>query len=457
MASSGSMVLIFTALVLLVAPGVVVNNMQNSNLLEPTAPALVCPGWPDLTCQNSVPIGCGATSPNTGACTPKNTVSFLNINSPFTSLLTLNLLGFFSQLLYLPGPATVYLVQPQVPFTNSTYGCGFTAGCGRTNQGVAYCFAAPSDQDEVPNPVSPFIYDCEYSFFGQGPQAVYCSNFFVKPIEGCMWFNSVTDPFNGDPSNVNATSVVIASIQPGTSLTFTTSLGYGQIAGETVFTSYGNGSTTTTTTNSASEDYLNVTSTDGFKVGETVLVNGPASAGWETNDTTFFLANSGGSPAPIFPSCPETAGVNNGYQIMSFTPSGPVPFNSSVEYRFTFTERGCTYYTSTASITNYLGLIGFIVGAAILVVLAIGLSFQGGDIVVGNWGLGANEQGTRFAQVVLILGFVIWVPLYSEFSTWFTSSDLSLPYGLGGSVGILSIFITGTFWFGLVWRAWEFV
>ena len=84
--------LIGVSLLLLVGIGAMDNNLTNSGLS--TTPTLSCPGWPDVTCQNSATIGCQSLP---AQCSLNATsISFLDNCSPFTQLLQLNFVQFVS-------------------------------------------------------------------------------------------------------------------------------------------------------------------------------------------------------------------------------------------------------------------------------------------------------------------------------------------------------------------------
>ena len=109
----------------------------------------------------------------------------------------------------------------------------------------------------------------------------------------------------------------------------------------------------------------------------------------------------------------------------------------------------------TPFLTIIVGLILFLVG--------LGINLQAGGSIFGSGttlGAGVNQQGTRLAQV-LGIALIIYTPLYSEFSTWFTSG--LLPLGLDGNItaiasggGIIALVISallfgGVFWLILSW------
>lgn len=106
-----------------------------------------------------------------------------------------------------------------------------------------------------------------------------------------------------------------------------------------------------------------------------------------------------------------------------------------------------------AIFTFFLSLLG----GTLLLLLALGINIGvGGSIFAtgGTTSVGSNPQGTKIAQTFGI-GLLIFMPLYSEFDTWFTSGYL--PAGLDGNlfnlgvgqIGIISIALIVMFFLGL--------
>jgi hypothetical protein len=90
-----------------------------------------------------------------------------------------------------------------------------------------------------------------------------------------------------------------------------------------------------------------------------------------------------------------------------------------------------------------VGLILFLVG--------LGINLQAGGSIFGSGttlGAGVNPQGTRLAQT-LGMALMAYVPLYSEFSSWFTSGFL--PNGLDGTIGVIGLGITTCLFAGVIW------
>jgi hypothetical protein len=110
-----------------------------------------------------------------------------------------------------------------------------------------------------------------------------------------------------------------------------------------------------------------------------------------------------------------------------------------------FTPIGSNFQAGflTPFLTIIVGLILFLVG--------LGINLTAGGTVFGsgtNLGAGVNAQGTRLAQT-LGISLMAYTPLYSEFSSWFTSGYL--PNGLDGTIGVVGIAITVCLFVGVIW------
>ena len=103
----------------------------------------------------------------------------------------------------------------------------------------------------------------------------------------------------------------------------------------------------------------------------------------------------------------------------------------------------------TSSSISFGSILGFglsLLGAT--VVLFIGLGINIGAISAT---LGSNPQGTKLAQTYG-MGLLLFMPLYSEFSTWFSNGYL--PAGLDGNIfngqlGIVSVVLVVCMFLGL--------
>ncbi|MDE1824737.1 MAG: hypothetical protein KGH74_05605, partial [Candidatus Micrarchaeota archaeon] len=103
---------------------------------------------------------------------------------------------------------------------------------------------------------------------------------------------------------------------------------------------------------------------------------------------------------------------------------------------------------SPVSFGAFTPIVTFLIGV-IFFFMGLGINFTMGGSILGSgttFGAGSNRQGTKLFQV-LGLGLLVWSIFYSEFATWFTSS--LLPYGFDGPTGIISVLLTGLFFFGV--------
>lgn len=164
-----------------------------------------------------------------------------------------------------------------------------------------------------------------------------------------------------------------------------------------------------------------------FVFGNTTqhIVPTPATCGFF--DSTSPTANTFGATCLLYgpPATPFNLGSLNNAVCYNFNNPAPAKY-------------GVGQSLSNSSILGFaLGLLGL----AILVMLGLGIGVGAASVSVET-----NPQGSKLAQTFGI-GLLIWGPLYSEFSTWFTSGFL--PYGLDGVVGIVSIALIATYFFGL--------
>jgi hypothetical protein len=341
------------AIALLIIPGMIFNNLHANALTPAAGSSVTCPGYPDVTCQILYPSGCTA---NANYCTTSGqTISLLNQNSPFTSLLTFNVLGFFSSLLPPNLGTTIYTAQPQFPLP---------IGVGATNQdahGVAYCINLPADQTVIKNPLSNWIYNC----------SIYSNTY---PASSFGWAGYC--PGSDFPGNCADLEMVQS---PGTTVSPT------------------------------------------------------------VNNTAFYVSETNIGAPPIFNGA-------NGYYIFGSTLLS-TSYNATYTYKFALYLYGTTQTSSGANPLSYLSILGWVVGIAVLILLALGISFEAGALTF-NFGISNNRQGTKFAQVLLV-GLVVYIPLYSEFAgsgSWLDTSTVGWPFGIAT---LIVLVITGVFWFGV--------
>lgn len=98
---------------------------------------------------------------------------------------------------------------------------------------------------------------------------------------------------------------------------------------------------------------------------------------------------------------------------------------------------------------NAFGFLGFIFGI-VLLVLSLGVG-GGVQAIASGFNVQVSDQGARLAQV-LGIGLTTWIPMFSEFGGWLTTSGLAL--GLGT---ILSLVLTIIYFYGLWWQTQSMV
>lgn len=111
--------------------------------------------------------------------------------------------------------------------------------------------------------------------------------------------------------------------------------------------------------------------------------------------------------------------------------------------------------SSTLNFGLLTPILSFIIGL-ILVIIGIGLRISASGSIFGT-GTGftaaTNDQGTKLAQVIGF-GLLIWTPLFSEFGSGSWIASQWLPNGLDIVVGFL---LTAMFGAGLVWQLWSYL
>jgi len=315
--------LMFAALGLLIVPGLLYNNLNNTGLTPNQT--LSCPGYPDVTCQGSVLTGCQA---NVAYCNLSGqTISFLSICSPFTGILSGNLIAFVNS---------------------------FFSNCGKASLQSAVGLGQG-------NATLPGL-KATYGFHTLSSQRQWSSSNVIHPV----------------PQGISAPYYVSCLYWNGT-LAFPNTDGHG-------------------TYNTA----CNFVDSSSPQIGYTMNC-------WLYGNST---------------------DVNNA-----------------------ICDNWSTSTTGGISFGNILGFGLWLLGAALVLFLSLGISFGGGGSFLASgasFQVGSNKQGSKLAQTVGI-GLLVWIPFYSEFSTWFTSG--LLPYGIDGVTGIIAIAITATMAFGLYLQA----
>jgi hypothetical protein len=444
--------LIFTAILFLTIPGILFNNF-NSSGLNPGF-SLTCPGYPDVTCTNSAATGCQLDA---SSCTlQSNSISFLNQASPFTAIITGNWLAFIYALtnsgsnpnpespfqitglgtsnLY-PGQCTAIYqgnatADSYYVIRNETDGTG---GCSAVNsQGVPFTnpFQAPTLQ---PAPGSSYQVAIPIWYLGltngsEFPktasayiQSDSCNNILqttsrvgslANELLGCQWYSTINHKttYWYYAVNINFTSNWVNNSQGGSR-----TIGY-------CLQNFG----------------LNQTQCPNITVPLTIQ---PES--WDIYDCAFQIQFQGGT---TYHQDLGTGGVHfyNPNVMNPITPQCAALLASIDSY---------SRSNSPLSTTLAFGSIWLWIGGIILFIIGSGINFSiSGDVfgTGGGMGAGVNRQGTKLAQV-LGLALIGFTPLWSEFSSWFTSGIL--PNGFDGYTGITSILIAAMMFGGVFWQA----
>jgi hypothetical protein len=165
--------------------------------------------------------------------------------------------------------------------------------------------------------------------------------------------------------------------------------------------------------------------------GDPTNSSGQSKTRWLTNDTAFWVAS---NPA-TYPYCYQD-NSHHCYYVLGLTPLHTEPYNATYTDYFAVTLIGETY-TNTTDATGLLSFMGFIAGAIIMLVLALGVGFNATFLVSAS----PNAQGTKLAQVV---GFALLTfnPFYAEFGSWISA----LWFGTPLLFVLITIFGIGVFW-----------
>ena len=417
------MSLIFASLFILSAPGLLYNNLSNTGLAP--SQVLTCPGYPDVTCQGSVVAGCQLSS--TYCTLSGQSVSFLNNNSPFTSLLTGNIFGLFTNL-------------------NSANNGGNVQGPFDLFGGGTYI---PMDCFVSPLASSKSIFDANVTACTQvTPDNV---NMTKASVGVSTWTNWNTQ-FSGTTVKTPAVALVSNS-------TYWFKCNLGSIVGAEQV--WGN---INYTASSGKVGYwwfgcelINKTVT--YQAGCSNAVNNVGSYCFIPNQPVFSLLLAFPVSTGTLPSATVASHQKAYAQLTNWdTRHCPAVYfkeeTQNVQSSFYSTQCiAAENSLSNAISPNFVfawftPILTFLVGIA-LFIIGIGFNFSFGGSVLGTgttFVAGTNRQGSKLAQVVG-LGLIAWSFFYSEFSSWFTSGIL--PYGLDGTFGIVSALLTGLFFFGI--------
>lgn len=408
--------MIILALGILVLPGILYNQYTASGLIvsnNPSSqPALVCPGSGstyantlDTTCQGAAVVGCQRAA---SQCTLNgSSIQFLNANSPFTKLIQGNVLGMFSNL---QGPTngaqsgaqtTPLFGQSHYPFdvigSSQSY---IAVDCGIGSPGAM----GTSDQKHAAIP-------------GQCTQ-VSSDNLNVTEAQAITWTNWNTQ-FSGITKTLQFYHLANATY-PGT-CDYIAQINYTLLTNGPGYTYYGcsigHPNQHSNAANNPLWSYMLAIPLSYGQISK-AYHHSILFAQVENWDTPLCLPN---TDMGTFAS----QGCNNFISAFQGVPIGQTTGGNN------------SFVPSAAG-----GIIaGFLLGL-FLIIAGLGLQFGLGAGV----SVGINRQGSKFAQAAGI-GLLIYTPMFSEFSTWFTSGGL--PYGIDGGLGIVSIAIAALFFFGV--------
>lgn len=421
--------LIMTGIILLCLPGIVFNNMVASGY--DVTPSLVCPGYPDLTCQSNTPAACQDVS--TQCQLSGTSVSFLNQKSPFTALFQGNIFGFFGALTSSQSSGTQYNGDVADPI----FGQGPFDAMGGNSYVTGMCTVYPIGASRLGLG--------DYNMTG-------CTQ--VSPAQNTNITSTQALNFtNYNPISAQATYNLalyqVYGFQKPTPFYSNYTTGANMLVGCTWEGTY---NFTTTGTGSSA------TSTGWTWYGCEVSINGwispPPTPTWAfmvAISNSIHLINNGYNKIPVFIQ-PEQ--WNTGDCLAYY--SAPQTYSQWASQQcLTFENNVNPAITAGSSFGALTPVLSFLAGL-VLFLIGLGINVQGSGTILGTGvsaGAGVNTQGTRLAQA-LGISLLVFSPLYSEFSTWFTSGIL--PNGLDGSAGIVSIItvaliFTGVFWLILTW------
>lgn len=416
------MALIILSLTILVLPGVLFNAFATTGF-KSADPVLTCPGWADVTCQGSVTEGCQAVPTQ---CSLNNgvTLAFLNQASPFTQVLSGNIFGLFSSLSS-NGNAN------RGPFDASGGGAYYTADCyvkgvtaGASQNITSNSFAALISSCTQTNPDRSNLTKAQAFTWGDW-------NFNLLGV------SQVNIPFYNIINN--ATYALTCYNQGYWFISNQPSIGYA-IEGCDYYKGAGYSPPANPNVNPVYSFLIGVPCHLGvgsckaqtFPTGNTHIEIFIQPQNWDTQ----FCVNA-------FTVATQNQATWYGSQQCTNMETWFVSPHGGASFNFGF---------FTPFLTILLGLVLFLIGT--------GINVQGGGSIFGSGtqlGVGTNEQGTKLAQI-MGLGLLAWTPLYSEFSTWFTSG--LLPFGLDGAItaiatggGIVTFALTTMFFAGVIWQA----
>lgn len=413
-------------LVLLVVVGGLSNLYTASGLTPPgTTFTLTCNNQTSI-CSDPNSVGCAiTTSPYNDSCTLQNNNAIgdiLNPNSPFTYLLGGNIFGFFTSLSSSASSGTT-TYNGDVP--NPTFGQGpFDAlGGGSYYTGICTVYPLASGRTGL---MDYNITGCTQTIPAQNTnvtasQAANETNFnqvgadatYNLALYQVYNFQKVTPQYSNYPEYPDEIAEVGCTWQ-GT-YNFTTT-GSGVNATSTGYTWYGCGVTL-----------------DGW-------ISPPGAPVWQfmiAIDNSIGHISNGYNQVAVFIQ-PEQWNVNN--CLLYYSDPSSYPGNASQQCLTFETNVNPVASVNTSGFGALTLVIAWVAGI-ILFIGGLGINLYAGGSILGSGtsaGVGINPQGTRLMQVMGI-GLIIWIPIYSEFSSWINSTIF--PNGLNIVVEFLMLAI----------------
>jgi hypothetical protein len=418
------MALVIMALTILVLPGVIF-NVYASDGFKSADPALTCPGGLDVTCQGSITEGCQAVA---SQCSLNNglTISFLNQASPFTQLLSGNIFGLFSSL-------TSNGNANRGPFDANGGGAYYTADCFMFN------VLAGNEQNITKNNFAADIKTCTQT----NPDR---SN--MTKANTFIWGNWNFNQLGNSQGTAIPFYHIIANATWGFQclnqgywfLSTQTTIGYSTIGCDYY-------------KNSGYSPPANPNTQPVYSFLLAIPCSAPGTGGCKAQTYP-----TGNSHLQVFiqPEQWDTWDCTNAFTVLTRNEANWYGSQQcwNMETWFVSPHAGSSFNLGlfTPLLTLLLGLVLFLIGT--------GINIQAGGSALGTGtqvGVGTNTQGTKFAQIIG-LALLGWAPLYSEFSTWFTSG--LLPFGLDGALtsiasgnGVVALGLTTMFFVGILWQA----
>jgi hypothetical protein len=382
---------------ILVVPGIVVNNLQNNGIIQPYGSSncnatnnfcMTCTSLDGGTCVLTAKTGCSVSA--TYCQLQGSSIAFLNACSPFTNILTLNYAGFVSSF-----------------FTNCGQAQSQTAnliGVAGASNGTVYTLSA-CETVAGPGPVQlSIVTECQ----DVNPSIITSLGTVNSncPVGGLTCIGLDLNTPVGACASANNWNGVIGNSTEGSTPTATIACIYGTIIPSGC--------------NSAScYNILTMTAS--------CLVYG---------DYYGSIVNASNA---------VTSATCTSLTVMADSQSP----NNSVGSGGIVSAPGSTLFSlSKFNVGSLLTFLLTIIGAALFLFLSLGVggSIQGSVVATGGAvSVTNNPQGTKLAQT-LGIALVLWSPLYSEFSSWFTSGYL--PFGLDGTIGIISVALIATVFVG---------